>query len=292
MRNLFIHNIILYLFCGFIVFSGCSLETSSARETLEISLPQWPPQDDLKESYPPLSRWLIQISCADRQEKYFTEEKTIIVQTNKNHPFCITATPITLLQNGSECSYFNPAGFIYPTGCEKTISADISADWNQGFLAHTMQRLFKSGLEGTCPPQDLEYLISTFNWNKTQKTINEKISSSSEHFYNPWLLSQTKIIEGIVSQNFKSSLLNLTGTTTLDTNLILSRTVSSETSYNLFSSFIPENNSIIQKKQFTLLKNTPILIADAKKYGLFINYKSLKNISVELIYLPIYIGDT
>ena len=58
-----------------------------------------------------------------------------------------------------------------------------------------------------------------------------------------------------------------------------------------FSTFIPENQFFAQKNQFTVLKNTPLLIGDGQKYGIFITYKTSKNISLEFIFLPIYIED-
>ncbi len=285
MRNLIFLS--LLIFC--LTASGCQLnENCSSEGELEITLPAWPPeQEGLTQSYPPLSRWKIIISSAGNQSVFYTKEKTITMKIRKNHPACLTATPITLLEKGGECCFFKPAGYIYPdTGSSGTGSSpDIPrATWEEGFLADTMQRLFQEGERQGLPPIDIEYLISTFNWKKSRETIEKKLQAENQTFYNPWLLSQTAIINGICSRSFKTNLFNTSGTATVNfTDLGLSQTI--------FSSFIPENQSIIQKKQFTVLKNTPILVSDTKKYGFFIIYKSSKNISLEYIFMPIYIGD-
>ena len=279
MRNLFFYC--SFLLCCCLLFSCQQSQNSSTgfEEGLEISLPAWPPENATLEEYPPLSRWKLTITSAGSQTVQFTESSTISISVKKNRPLCITAAPLTLLQNGKECSYFKPAGYIYP--CEHS-----NAGWEQGFLASTMEKLFMEGITEGYSPVEIEYLISTFNWKKAQDSIDKKISSETKAFYNPWLLSQSAIIEGITSQNFKSTLLNPTGFVTLECTAL---NLNSGTV--LLSSFIPENNINITGKQFTVIKNTPILIADAKKYGLFITYKSSKNISLEYIYLPIYIED-
>ena len=278
MRNLFFYFILILIFCS---LSGCQQSNSAQfQECLEISLPAWPAeQEGLSQSYPPLSRWKITISSASSQTIVFTDKAIIAVPVKKNRPLCITAAPLTLLQDGSECSYFKPAGYIYP-------SEASSASWEEGFIAATMEKLFQETINEGLSPLESEYLISTFNWKKAQASIEKKISSDSQTFYNPWLLSQSAIIDGICSQNFKASLLNPTGFVSMDCTAL-----QLDSNWPLLSSFVPENNNFIQKKQFTVIKNTPILIADAKKYGLFITYKSSKNISLEYIYLPIYIED-
>ena len=286
MRILFLSTITListFFLCN---FTACSLNTSCPpEETLSLELPVWPPQDSLSETYPSLSRWLINVTSAEEQYSFYTSETKITVPAKKNRPLCISAYPITLLKDNQECSYFLPAGYLYPATENHKIT------WEQGFLADTMQKLFHEGKEQGLPPVDIEYLTATFNWKKAQETIEKKMYSETKLFYNPWLLSQSSILDEISSHNFKSSLLNMTGAAAIEAEFILNASGISQSDFVFFSSFIPENKSFLQKKQFTLLKNSPMLISDAKEYGLFITYKSSKNISLEFIYLPIYIGD-
>lgn len=286
MRNLFYYPILI-VFC--LIFCACSINADfPAEETLVLTLPQWPPQDPLKEKYPPLSRWKIHITCAEYQKSFYTKESEIKIQTKKNRPLCLTATPITYLYNQNECSYFKPAGYLYPADSS---GHSPTASWEQGFLAQIMEQLFTEGQKNGLTSLETEYLISTFNWKKAMDTIETKIHSDSENqlFYNPWLISKRALLDGIALHTFKASVFNTSATTAIECNYLFS-TLEME-GFPLLSSFIPENQKLEEKKQFTVLKNDFILIGDANKYGFFINVKSSKNISLEFIYLPIYIED-
>ncbi len=284
MRNLF-YCPLLIVFC--LIFCACSINTDSpAEESLTLSLPQWPPQDPLREKYPTLSRWQIHITCAEYQKSFYSTESEISIHTKKNRPLCITAVPITYLSDKNECSYFKPAGYLYPAGSSAISPA---ATWEQGFLAQIMEQLFTEGRKNGLSPLENEYLISTFNWEKAMSTIESKIQADSQIFYNPWLISRTALMDGIALHTFKSSVLNISGATAINCDYICSGIEKAD--FTLLSSFIPENKKLQEKKQFTVLKNTPILIGDANKFGFFINMKSAKNISLEFIYLPIYIED-
>ncbi len=270
------------LFCC--IFCSCVLSAdTAAEESLCISLPQWPPEDSLSAYYPELSRWLICITDAENQKYFFTREAQISITVKKNRPLCLCAQPITLLYNGSECTYFKPAGFIYPASYNQTSETDNCASWEEGYLADIMKTLFREGLEEGLSPLETEYIVSTFNWKKAQEAIEKKICAETKLFYNPWLLPKKNVIEGISSRSFKASFFNTTGSTALESSSLPQKV--------LLSAFIPENRLLPQKKQFTVIKNIPLLIADGKKYGIYVLYKSSKNISLEFIYLPIYIED-
>ena len=273
-----------------IVLWGCMLEEEAAPEdSIELCLPQWPPAAPADTTaptppYPALSRWHIRVTGAEAQYSFYTTASAVPLSTKKNRPLCVTAQPVTFLENGRECAYFKPAGYMYP------FTQKIS--WEQGYLASLMQKLFCQGQEECLSPVELEYLISTFNWKKAQETIEKKLavctessetSTSSQLFYDPWLIPETPILEGITARAFKASFLNNTGCAALP--------LSALPAPAYFSSFIPENFSLSQKNQFTVLKNSPIIIGDGTKYGYFVTYKTAKNISLEFIYLPIYIED-
>ena len=164
---------------------------------------------------------------------------------------------------------------------------DGGVTWEQGYLASIMQRLIYESVDECLPPVEIEYLVNTFNWKKAQQTIQKKIDTS-ELFYNPWLVPQTQILEGITSHSFKASLLNATGSVALK---LSDLPVPTTNNIPFLSSFIPENQTLHQKNQFTVIKNSPIIISDGNNHALFITYKSAKNISLEFIFLPIYIED-
>ncbi len=278
-------------------FSACALFVDSpATETLTITLPAWPPDDALASHYPPLSRWYILIARGEAGENslqsFYTTDTEVTLAAKKNRPFCLIAQPVTRLSDGNESAYFKPAGYLY-TAPEK------AATWEQGFLADIMKTLFCEGLSESLSPVEVEYIVSTFNWKKAQESIDKKISQgtlqsgtqTSNLFYNPWLVSKTPLLQGIAGQSFKATLLNAGGTAGLDVTAILGKQNAENSSPQLLSSFIPENSYFAGKNQLTILKNTPTLLADGHKYGIFITYKSAKNISLEFIYMPIYIED-
>ena len=269
--------------CLSLLLSACSLASDSpAEETINLTLPCWPPQDSFSSSYPALSRWQIIIKSGKSEEDFYTTSTSLSIPVKKNRPFCLLAQPITVLSDGSESSFFKPAGFLYPTQI-KPGQKENQISWEAGFLADVMKTYFNEGLAESLSPAEIEYLVSTFNWKKTQESIEKKISESDKFFYNPWLLSKAKILEGISALSFKASLLTASGCTGMESSLLPPGT--------FLSPFIPENNFIAQKNQFTVLKNTPVLFGDGHKYGIFITYKTSKNISLEFIYLPIYIED-
>ncbi len=255
---------------------------SPAEESICLTLPCWPPEDSLSSSYPKLSRWLICIKGGEEEQTFYTTDLSLSISVKKNRPFCLLAQPITLLSDGSECAFFKPAGFLYPFSLSRN-QKENEISWEEGFLADVMKTFFTEGLSESLSPADIEYLVSTFNWKKAQESIDKKITESNKCFYNPWLLSKSKILEGISALSFKAGMLSLSGTSPMDASLLPSGT--------FLSTFIPENQFISHKNQFTVLKNTPLLIGDGQKYGILITYKTSKNISLEFIFLPIYIED-
>lgn len=283
MRYKFIYLQILII-C--FVFCNCRQNPEiPVTESIEIFLPAWPPEDDLSQNYPSLARWQIQFTGVEEQKVFYTNEKSLIINAKKNRPFCITAQPITLLSNNCECAYFKPAGYLY------TNSEAPYITWKEGYLSFIMHKLICESLKNGIPPVEIEYLISSFNWKKAEETIEKKDSLLS---YNPWLIPSAPIIESILSQSFKSAMLNQSACIALKTQTLQeigSPSPDKRELPQLLSSYIPENSSLLQKNQFTVMKNSPIIIGDGRKYGLFITCKSVKNISIEFIYLPIYIED-
>ena len=257
------------------LISGCTLFDSNAdEESVSISLPDWPPQSLTEENtvlnFPSLSRWKITLAKNDGTEIFYLEQNTTLTVTvQKNCPFSIQAQPITLLQKGSECIYFHPAGYIYPS------SSQNKANWEQGFAAFLMEGLYKNcRLNGLKPGQAARY-VSTFNW--------EKLISTSQEKSNPWLCDSGLIIKNLSEGTFRASLLTPTSCYQLSTQKIYEKT-----GLSVLSPYIPENKKIVETGQITIKKDFPMLLSDIKEFGIFITYLSAKNIHMEYIYIPIY----
>ena len=165
-----------------------------------------------------------------------------------------------------------------------------------------MARFFCDAKENCMQSGDTAWVVSTFNWKKAQETIDKKIAESKESpanpdegvtkFYNPWLIPSPPVLENISVSQFKSSLLNLTGCHAITIETLQKLTASNlAPPPPLLSSFIPENSCLMEKNQFTVRKDSNFLVSSAKKHGILITFHSTKNISLEFIFLPIYIED-
>ena len=255
------------------LFASCTLFDANAdEESISISLPDWPPQSQLEvpADYPPLSRWKITLAKSDGTSVFYTmPNETIEITIQKNCPFSIQAQPITLLQNGSECIYFHPAGFIYPSPSQN------KASWEQGFAAFLMEGLYKNcSKNGLSQGQAARY-VSSFNW--------QKMISVSQEKSNPWLCDSGLIIKNLSEETFRASLLTPSSCYQLSIQKIYEKT-----GQFVLSPYIPENQKIAQTGQITIKKDFPMLLSDVKEFGIFITYLSAKNIHIEYIYIPIY----
>ncbi len=256
-----------------VLFTSCTLFDANAdEESLSISLPDWPPQSEETDSpeYPPLSRWKITLAknCGI-SVFYASPNEALEITIQKNCPFSIQAQPITLLQNGSECIYFHPAGFIYPSPSQN------KASWEQGFAAFLMEGLYKNcSKNGLSQGQAARY-VSSFNW--------QKLISISQEKTNPWLCDSGLIIKNLSEETFRASLLTPSSCYQLSKQKIYE-----QTGLFVLSPYIPENLKIAESRQITIKKDFPMLLSDVKEFGIFITYLSAKNIHIEYIYIPIY----
>lgn len=261
------------------LFLSCRLFSEAAeQETLSISLPSWPPASC---DYPPLSRWKITLAKCDETTSFYAEAgDTIKVTVSRNSPFSLQAQPLTLLNNGCECLYFHPAGFIYPSSSKR------QAVWEEGYAACLMEGLYKSIYQNGFSGSEAARYVSSFNWQKMLSLLREKIEAGSledEKSYNPWLCDTGKIIKNLSEESFRASLLSPSACYQLSTEKL-----SQDFNLSPLSPFIPENSSLWQKKEITIKKGSPLLLSDAKEFGLFITYLSAKNVQIEYIYIPIY----
>ena len=281
MRKIYLFT--LCLFTTQLLFSACQLSAAASREEeIRVELPQWPPADAFSENYPALSRWKIVITKAASVTTCYTTDTSIEISVGKNEPVSVLAYPITLLEDSEECSYFKPAGFFYPWSAE--VSNALS--WEQGFLADAMAKFFCNAIESCNSPQDSSWAVRTFNWSKAQEVIDKKLAEPQELFYNPWFINYATFLDNLAASQFRQSLLNTSSCYAFSV-----ESYSSDQQSPLLSSFIPENRFLNENRQITVKKGLPHLISTVKKYGILVTFNSSKNISLEFIYLPIYIED-
>lgn len=279
MRKNYINRFLILFAVILPVFFSCRISTAlSDSETQSFYLPQWPPQDN--SIWPELSRWKITITNHQQSFSYYTRSQIIELETQKNFPLCILAYPITLLDDGSECQYFYPAGYIYPSE-----NRGNKLSWEQGFPAHIMKELYKCCKSSGASPSEAARYVSTFNWDKALSYIDEKINKSlnSSKFYNPWYCDMSRIMQNLSDQNFMASLLSPASCYTLSTDYLFE-----QTGIHILSPFIPENQSIELNHQITVKKGMPLILSDLHKIGIFVNFESAKNVLIEYIYIPIY----
>lgn len=272
----------------FFIIPGCSsVFDITTEEEFTILVPQWPPEDSQKSQYPELSKWKVTISSSQESYSFYTTAPSFTYNFKKNLPCAITVQPITLLDNGEECEYFLPAGIIYPYA--QIDSQNISATWEQGFLAHTINRIINSKKETGVSQQHLEKFLKEFNWQKAQQTINAKIEKSileETAYFNPWQIDSERLLDNLCYGNFKTTFLNTTGLYTFS----LSSLFQNDDFFPL-SPFIPENQFLMEKNLIGLKKNSVNFLSNGKDIGVILICKSAKNVSKDFIQMPIYIEE-
>lgn len=268
--------------------TSCSNQPVFDEEDISISLPPWPPQNSTITDYPELSRWKVTVASAAESEVFYvypdknnTQTEPFNFTVKKNQPFCLTAKPITIVEEGKESAYFFPCGYLYPYHTDAAGQLIEKATWEQGFLADTICKIIFSKKETGISNERLNKFLKSFNWKKAEETIESKLTE-----INPWLIDTTKLLENLCYGNFKSSYLNVTGTFTYNLSTIFPN---EEIKY--LSPFIPENEILCSNPQIKLKKNVPTLLSDGKTKAAIICCTSAKKMSLEFIYMPIYIED-
>ena len=214
------------------------------------------------EYLPELQGWSVQGARVAPRERH------ISLCLPKNQPCCIIVTPITQNQ------FFKPAGTIYPYSQKIT--------WSGGFAAHLYKIIPDS---------------EQFNWEMLLETLEQKQNNAlsqqtqpPEPFYNPWLLDSQEVLEGIAYHNFTA------------TKLKTSQTICVPLDFEVFSSYVPENEFFKQKNQtcVTVKKGQPELFTlkyavpepvegqEPQILAIIISATSTKNISLEVISMPIF----
>ena len=220
------------------------------------------------EYLPQLEGWCVQGARVGPRERH------ISLRLPKNQPCCIIATPITQNQ------FFKPAGTIYPYSQKIT--------WSGGYAAQLYSII------PDCEQFNWEKLLETLEQKQNDAlTQQEQSEQTPEPFYNPWLLDTQQVLEGIAYRNFTA------------TKLRLSKTICVPLDFEVFSSYVPENEFFKQKNQtcVTVKKGQPELFAlkyavpepvegqEPQILAIIISATSTKNISLEVISMPIFKED-
>lgn len=271
---------------GLFSLNSCSnIFQERLTEEVNLQLPDWPPQQDIENTYPDLLYWKIQVMQAGKTQTFCQTENNFKLTFEKNIPVAITAQPITQLEDGGKSNYFLPAGYIYPA--DYIQEGENIFSWETGFLADLMQKIISSQKEtGISDSRLLKFLFS-FNWKKARDTINTKIqdslSDSENALYNPWQIDSCKLLDNLCYGSFKASLLNISGNYTYSLDSLFPNQELSP-----LSAFVPENDCLMQKNLISLKKEKAQLIADGHKNGIIFTPYSAKNLSRDYVYMPIY----
>ena len=287
---------------GSFLFWSCSIDNKlDTFETISINLPEWPPSIS-QDNYPELSKWIIKIRGENVDEKMevpLQDCNQIILKAEKNKPLCITATPITLNKNNQEVSFFKCAGVVYPQNFEKDDKkGKLQLTWENGFSAYLMELLYNSASENGHKEKEIQDYIASFNWKKLQQYVRGQISSYEENlssdselqFYNPWLLDLQTVLEKIAARNFTATALNLKSTFQISVEEKLDSEIATEAE-PILSSFVPENQIIQKYGTITIAKNKAAVFSADNLYGVIFTGSSAKNVSIEYVFLPIFIND-
>ena len=161
-----------------------------------------------------------------------------------------------------------------------------------------MELLYNSASENGHKEKEIQDYIASFNWKKLQQYVSSQISSYEENlssdselqFYNPWLLDLQTVLEKIAARNFTATALNLKSTFQISVEEKLGNGIVSGSDL-ILSSFVPENQIIQKYSTITLSKNKAAVFSADNLYGVIFTGSSAKNVSIEYVFLPIFIND-
>lgn len=274
------------------------------KEKVSFVLPEWNAEEESgKCSYPQLLEWKICVRSADFEDDFVLpqDERNFSFTVNKNEPFCVTATPVTTLSDGTKSCFFKPAGVVYPYSARCSFysaSVECPLTWEEGFSAFSMQKIINSKKETGISEQALKSFLMSFNWKKLQEKIEKNIFDSiqsfeqddedaSPKFYNPWQIDSLTLLDNLSFAIFEAKYLNTT--------YILSvqkQTAKIPLSAECLSSFILENQIIKKYGIITLKKKVPQTFIINNTYAVTLTATSAKKVSATITYMPIHIEET
>lgn len=295
-KDFFYFTLSFLFICSFLILSCDNLLSESKKETVSFILPDWPPSYGDKRLYPELSKWVVYTTNNLEENAIiipnssFLENKIIKFEVDKNKPFFVLAQPLTKNQNNEENAFFYPAGAIYPyMYMQNEDDLEMYLTWEDGYSAFLMYTIYQSAKKNTKTLTFVDSYLASFNWKKLQTTLNNKIIESVNNyeddttvlFYNPWLLDYNEIKKEIALNYFSLNSFNLKNSFSLQR----------EDNKKYLSSFIPENQIIQKFGAISIKKNEDNLFSMYNSFGAIFHGSSAKNISIEYVFLPIYIED-
>lgn len=279
---------IILMMISLLLFSGCTFFSELKNtESVTLILPSWPPCEYgvSADFFPELDYWNIEIHSVAINENRKIENGTssfdIIVK--KNSPVSVEATPVFVSSDSQHnFIFFKPAGSIYPYYYEGTSinKGTLILEWEKGFVAYLMNRIYLTSKETELSLADTEDFIEKINWKKIQETLDGKEN------VNPWYFDDSLILSNLSYRNFKANYLSATNVVEIDV-----KTISDNQTPDFLSSYIPENKFINERNCILIPKNTYQIFYRKDGHALNICYESAKKCSVEIIYLPIYIKE-
>lgn len=277
----------LLIFCA-AVLSACKFVAPEISDSEKVSIyfAQWPPEVYKSEYennsiYPDLSRWLVEIISAEGISRSYVAEKSFEIEMNKNVPVAVYATPITLNSQGKESKFFKPCGGIYPYDYDDGL---MQLSWTGGYTAHIFKNLYESKKETGVTSEHMMTFLTKFNWKKFQAALSEK--SAKTPGYNPWLIDTYALLENISYGSFKQNLLD-----TKNLAALAFSTLGLNYDNSMLSSYVPENKYMRESGKINVIKTSPTLLSYKKDYALIILYTSAKNISLECVFMPIFVEE-
>ena len=261
---------------------SCSVYDSfadSEHERVEFVLPQWP--DEL----PELLYWQVEMLSAKGKVVQNLEaasgKSSFVYKVGRNELLSVCAAPVTAAGSGlsGQVCFFKCAGTIYPAGCKELKRRKSRAEltWCGGYAASLLQTLIKGSDDfGT---ESTDTYLASFNWERLLSVLETRSQEESSVFFNPWLLDTQSVLEGIAYHSFNANKLKMTGV------------FNAPMEFKLFSSYVPENVRCLAVETLgnvTLRKKQATLFALSGSQGLIIYGSSEKNISLEVISMPIF----
>lgn len=271
---------------------------------MEFYLPEWPPAFGNKDLYPDVVKWIVRLEGKNKNEiceidgKFGCINPCLTLNLQKNEILSVTATPVTEFGENL-VEFFKCAGSIYPINNEVTTTYSVKNQllWENGFAAYIMQRFVLSGRENGYSEEQIEEFLKEFNWKKFQQVLNKKTEDSfvlfseleSEEvtttsnviFYNPWLCDLEKVLDQIAFGNFTATAVNMKSVFSAQ----------STEFKDFMSSYVPENEIISNYGCLCLKSKERNLFSVYNSYGVLFEGTSAKKLSIEPVFLPIYIEE-
>lgn len=253
-------------------FCSCKYNVFDLQETekLTIFCPEFPECLSIF----PVFEWKIEIISENKCDVFYSSEKYVELEFEKNKPASVCITPLMLNSDNQKVIFFKPAGFVYPYEKEAT--------WEGGFCAWIFQTLYKSKNETEISTQQIIQFLSEYNWKKLLEALyNEQ---AKDQMYNPWKIEVKNLLDSISGRNFKSSLLKQKNVYSIPIDKLELNKFGIE---KIYSSYIPENEPCLDNKTINLKKNEMTNYMINNDFSLLITYNSSKNIFKEVVYMPI-----